>query len=593
MFEKVPGDLLEALAGMPGPSVNPKVENDDKALRSLLGSNSTASFDVERWLLAHNVQFVRREPWNGGTRWILSVCPFNPEHTDSNKAIVGQLANGAIIAKCQHASCSGKKWHDMRDIVEPGWRERREDVEPLEAVNDPHRLARIYLETECSHEEGLTLRYHRGDYFAWDGVAHREEPAGDLESRLNGAIKREFDRESIEAQQKGDDKRLVARQVTGAVVGNVKLALRGQILIPSSLNPPCWIGDTGPWAASDVLPAPNGLFHIPSLIEGIDDHLEPTPRFFSTFALDYAIELNAPRPETWLAFLEQVWSDDPQCVATLQEFMGYLLTQDTSQHKMLTIIGPPRSGKGVISRVITGLIGTENVAGTTLTSLRASFGLEDLVGKALAIIPDARLKGRSDTVLERLLSITGEDVLTVERKHKTSLNVKLPTRIILNSNEMPEFDDASGALVNRMILLRMTESFLGREDRTLTHRCLAERAGILLWSLDGLRRLRERGHFLQPDSAIQFLSEMEELASPVKEFVRDRCNVGPFLNVARADLYAAYVKWCGTTGRKLPEAPNTFGRKLHAAVKNLGSSQPRPGGEERPRYYTGIGLRPD
>jgi putative DNA primase/helicase len=210
----------------------------------------------------------------------------------------------------------------------------------------------------------------------------------------------------------------------------------------------------------------------------------------------------------------------------------------------------------------------------------------------LAIIPDARLKGQSDTVLERLLSITGEDVLTVERKHKTSLNVKLPTRIILNSNEMPQFDDASGALVNRMILLRMTESFLGREDRTLTHRCLAERAGILLWTLDGLRTLRERGHFLQPESAYDLLSDMEEQASPVKEFVRDRCKVGPFLNVARADLYDAYAKWCEKTGRTHREAPNSFGRKLFAAVKNLGTKQPRSG-DERQRYYEGIALRSD
>ena len=46
--------------------------------------------------------------------------------------------------------------------------------------------------------------------------------------------------------------------------------------------------------------------------------------------------------------------------------MGYVLTQDTSHQKILTLIGPPRSGKGVIARVITGLIGPMNVAGTTL-----------------------------------------------------------------------------------------------------------------------------------------------------------------------------------------------------------------------------------
>ena len=306
----------------------------------------------------------------------------------------------------------------------------------------------IYLRRDTTSRRGSSVPAGTGSYTQ-------------IDSRLNASAKRQFDRESMEAQRKGDDKRIVARQVTNGLVSNMRSAVRSQILVPSSLGQPCWLDKSGPWEASDTLPASNGLFHILSLIDGINNHLEPTPRYFSTFGLDYPVLLDAPQPVTWLGFLGQAWANDPQSVNALQEYMAYILTQDTSQHKMLMIIGPPRSGKGVIARVTTGLIGRANVAGTTLSSLRGQFGLEDLVDKALAIIPDARLRGQSDTVLERLLSITGEDVLTVERKHKTSLNIKLPTRIILNSNEMPRFDDASGALVSRMIVLRMTESYLG------------------------------------------------------------------------------------------------------------------------------------
>src|SRR5262249_44175120 len=28
-------------------------------------------------------------------------------------------------AGCHHNGCAGKKWHDLRDLVEPGWREHR------------------------------------------------------------------------------------------------------------------------------------------------------------------------------------------------------------------------------------------------------------------------------------------------------------------------------------------------------------------------------------------------------------------------------------------------------------------------------------
>ena len=44
-------------------------------------------------------------------------------------------------------------------------------------------------------------------------------------------------------------------------------------------------------------------------------------------------------------------------IDTLQEFMGYSLTQSTKLQKMLMIVGPKRAGKGVIGRVWRGLRG--------------------------------------------------------------------------------------------------------------------------------------------------------------------------------------------------------------------------------------------
>ena len=58
---------------------------------------------------------------------------------------------------------------------------------------------------------------------------------------------------------------------------------------------------------------------------------------------------------------------------------------------MLLLIGPTRSGKGTIARMLTALIGSGHVAGPTLASLGTNFGLSPLLGKPLAIISDARL----------------------------------------------------------------------------------------------------------------------------------------------------------------------------------------------------------
>ena len=176
--------------------------------------------------------------------------------------------------------------------------------------------------------------------------------------------------------------------------------------------------------------------------------------------------------------------------------MGYLLLPDTSLQKMFMFIGPKRSGKGTIARAIRGVVGDQNCCAPVLGSLQGEFGLQPLLGKTVAIVADARLSGRTDAavIVERLLSITGEDAQTVNRKHKPAVTTQLKTRFILISNELPSLRDASATLPSRVILLRTTDSFYGREDHNLTERLLRERPGILRWALTGWQRLRERGY---------------------------------------------------------------------------------------------------
>jgi putative DNA primase/helicase len=86
----------------------------------------------------------------------------------------------------------------------------------------------------------------------------------------------------------------------------------------------------------------------------------------------------------------------------------------------LLIVGPTRGGKGTIARIQGKLIGPSNVAGPTLSSLNGDFGMAPLIGKPLAVISDARLDAGRDAsvVVERLLAISGEDTITVNRKHR-------------------------------------------------------------------------------------------------------------------------------------------------------------------------------
>lgn len=375
---------------------------------------------------------------------------------------------------------------------------------------------------------------------------------------------------------------------TNHQVREIMLQLKTDFL-PDMTNTPAWLDAEAHPIADEIVACSNGLLHLPT--REVHPHSQ---QFFSLNAVDYAYTPTASAPAAWLEFLHDLFGDDIEAVETLQELFGYYLLPDTRQHKIGLIVGPKRAGKGTIARVLTGLLGGENVCGPTLGSLGMNFGLWPLLYKRLAVVSDARLSGRTDqaVVVERLLSISGEDAITVDRKHLPPWTGKLPTRFLILTNELPKLTDASGALASRFILLHLTRSWYGREDHDLTDRLLEELPSILNWSIAGWARLKERGHFIQPASSADALQDLEDLSSPIRAFVRERCELGPGLQVEVNQMYEAWQDYCSSTGRDRTGTIQSFGRDLKAACPNLRVVRPRDGGE-RMRCYEGIRLLPE
>ncbi len=144
-------------------------------------------------------------------------------------------------------------------------------------------------------------------------------------------------------------------------------------------------------------------------------------------------------------------------------------------------------------------------------------------------------------------------------------------------------------LSRELLVEGATESFYGKEDPQLSNALMKELPGILLWALDGLDRLRERGYFIQPKSGKAALEQLEELGSPVLSFVRQKCDVGPGYSITPEKLYESWKRDCQSNGRP-PGTTQTFGRDLHAAVPGLEITQPRIGGQQI-RMYQGIRLK--
>ncbi|MFZ1212251.1 MAG: hypothetical protein WAO13_02510, partial [Pseudolabrys sp.] len=53
----------------------------------------------------------------------------------------------------------------------------------------------------------------------------------------------------------------------------------------------------------------------------------------------------------WLAFLSELWPQEPEAINVLGEWFGYVVSGRLDLHKILLMIGPTRGGKGLIASV--------------------------------------------------------------------------------------------------------------------------------------------------------------------------------------------------------------------------------------------------
>ena len=461
-------------------------------------------------------------------------------------------------------------------------------------ADDPHVLAERHLDSWHRGPEGYTLRWWNDQWWAWAGSSWHEAPEKEVSSAVTQTIRQAALEHSATVGK-------AAKGCSTRTVSNVMAAARSLIMLSTAKFPaqPFWININGPTPPPvECIAAKNTLVHLPTLLEHGPNHpgalLALTPRLFTQNAVAYEFNAKAPKPAHWHEFLASLWPDDPSSIECLQEWFGYLITADTSLQKILLVVGPRRSGKGTLTTVLRALVGETNVAAPTLTSLAGQFGLQPLIGKTLAICPESRLSGRVDSqqIVERLLSISGEDSQVIDRKHCTHWHGVLATRFVLLGNELPRLGDYSSAFPGRVVLLRLEKTFFGKEDTSLKNKLLAELPGILLWALAGWHRLKARGRFEQPESSKELLEEFTEIVNPVGAFVAECCVVGDGYSVPMPQLYERWRRWCTENGRDHPGDVRGFGRNLHSCLSGLQISRPREG-ESRVRVLHGLGLVPE
>ena len=440
--------------------------------------------------------------------------------------------------------------------------------------------ARTFLDNYYSSEEGYKLVHYADDFYIHVGTHYEVIEEATIRARVYTFLDK--------CKKAGKQGAIAPFNPSPASVSGALDAVKSIVHLPNHPNtkPPIWLEDyarTKP-EASKLVSLMNGLFHLE------DSILIPhSLGFFTQNSLPFEYNPLATSP-TWEAFLQSIWPDDQESIDLLQEMFGYILSGDTRQQKFFNVIGPRRSGKGTINKVLVALLGQHNTVAPELGELCDTFGLQPWLGKLLASFTDARAPERNrSAVVSQLLRIVGGDTITVNRKNKESWNGYLPTRLVIYSNEVLQLTENSNALTGRMLVLKMTKSFFNKEDTDLSHKLEQELSGVFNWAMAGLkRRIARGGHFVQPESGREYLDLMAELGNPIGSFVEDALIFEASAVVSKDDVFSAYKHWA----LKKSMAPGTeqaFKRRFLAATQEncVKSDLIRTNGE-RSHVYMGV-----
>ena len=257
-------------------------------------------------------------------------------------------------------------------------------------------------------------------------------------------------------------------------------------------------------------------------------------------------------PLRWLQFLSELLNEED--ISTLQEFMGYCLLPTTKAQKMLMIIGRGGEGKSRIGVVMRALFG-ESMANGNLTKVETNrFARADLEHVLVMVDDDMKLEALPQTNYIKTI-ITAELPLDLERKSRQSYQGELYCRFLgFGNGSLKALYDRSDGFFRRQIILTARRRDRDRiDDPYLSEKLTAEKEGILLWCLEGLRRLIAQNYaFTISDRARENMREAVSDGNNAVEFMASEgyIELKADEEISSRQLYSIYEQWCTDNAMK-------------------------------------------
>lgn len=311
--------------------------------------------------------------------------------------------------------------------------------------------------------------------------------------------------------------------------------------------------------------------------------------FLNVIPWDY--EVNAPSTPFIEKYLDSITCGVEELKIVLLEFIGFIFYRNNNLRKALLITGDKHNGKSKFFKLLEVIVGKENSrADMTLERLNSRFGLFDIKGKSIVVCDDVDGGYIKETGLLKKI-ITG-DALTGEEKGGKTQSFNYNGKLLISANEIPRFNDKTGALASRLIVVPFKANFKPGSPNCnpLIDEEFKKEENIkylIKLSMDNLFNVLNNKGFTSTKETQIMLKEFEYENNPVLEFIEhQQVTYGEEFYILKPcnDIYEDFCDFNGESIFSSDISKKTFGTYMRKTL-NLVSKTKWINGKNEKWYF--------
>lgn len=304
---------------------------------------------------------------------------------------------------------------------------------------------------------------------------------------------------------------------------------------------------------------------------------------------------DAPRPELFLRYLNDVYQDDDQI--TIQQYCGYCLLPTTMLQKMLIIIGSGGEGKSVLRSILDDAFGNSNCIKESILTVESRFGVANLENKLLFIDDDVSENAIHNARNLKTL-VTNDGMISAERKGVQDNQINAYARFICFGNfTVQALYDTSEGFTRRQLILETKPKNPNRTDIPFLGRKITqnELEGVMIWLVNGLNDFIKNGYKIAVSDRTQNISDQIKRENDTVRLFLEECTeivIEPGAAIYSETLTEVYKTFC-EENVLISLRPNTFISAVKSKGKAKGirfSTHVTINGRRR-RGFEGIGIK--